>query len=165
MADKARALLERLRWPDGVVCPHCGAAAAAFRLRPTRGACAHVRAGVWKCGACRKQFTVTVGTIFGHSRLPLRKWLQAIRLACRAMNGVTTRQLQESLGVAYKTAWLVTKRLRYVPMVRTGPLTFHALGFEAAVCELLKVKAAGRRDRLELLDAMVRRADRAHRRA
>ena len=62
--DSARAFLEGQRWPDGqAACPHCGEIGRSYRLEPKEGAKTHVRKGVWKCGACRKQFTVTVGTI------------------------------------------------------------------------------------------------------
>ena len=72
--DKAREFLEKLRWPDGPECPHCGEIDNAYRLEPKPskkdGKNKHVRAGVWKCGGCRKQFTVTVGTIFSDSHIP-----------------------------------------------------------------------------------------------
>jgi transposase-like protein len=76
--EKAREYIEKLRWPDGPVCPHCGEINNAYRLTPQdskKGK--HVRPGVWKCGGCREQFTVTVGTIFEDSHIPLSKWLLA----------------------------------------------------------------------------------------
>ena len=83
--DKAREFMEKLRWPDGPVCPHCGQVGNAYRLEPKpskKGK--HVRKGVWKCAGCREQFTVTVGTIFEDSHIPLNKWLLAYHLLCTA---------------------------------------------------------------------------------
>src|SRR5262245_2749439 len=80
--DVAREFLERKRWPEGPICPKCGVQNEAYRLAPKAGTKTHVRKGVWKCRACRKQFTVTVGTIFEDSKIPLNKWLLAIHLLC-----------------------------------------------------------------------------------
>src|SRR5688572_5643102 len=79
--DKARELLESLRWPNGPVCPHCandGKAKAIYTLTPNPESKRPGRNGLYKCGACRKQFTVTVGTIFEDSHIPIGKWLMAI---------------------------------------------------------------------------------------
>ncbi len=103
--DKARARLEALRWPDGPVCPHCGSVKAwSIKTRP----------GLYKCGAyqCRKQFTVTVGTVFERSRVPLNKWLMAVYLMCSSKKGISSHQLHRTLGVTYKTAWFMTHRIR-----------------------------------------------------
>lgn len=168
--EAARAFLEAARWPRRVVCPHCGSVRAAFRLQPKPGAATHVRRGVWKCAACRCQFTVTVGTIFEHSRLPLNKWLQAIDLLCSSRAGSTPRQLQEALAVTYKTAGLIATRIRYALAQkafsrihrpwRSRPvaLSLFPLPFQTAVTELLKVTPAHRRDPLEVLDEMGKRA-------
>src|SRR5260370_17294875 len=78
--DKAREFLEKQCWPDGPVCPHCGLLGEAYRLMPTKNGKTHVRKGVWKCAGCRKEFTVTVGTIFEDSHIPLHKWLLSYRL-------------------------------------------------------------------------------------
>jgi len=108
--DSARALLESMRWPNGAACPHCGGADP-YRLTPKAGS--KTRKGLWKCRACRKQFTVTVGTIFEDSHIPLSKWLLAIHLLCASKKGMSARQLHRMLGVTYKSAWFMANRLRY----------------------------------------------------
>jgi transposase-like protein len=115
--DKAREFLEKLRWPDGPVCPHCSVIDNAYRLEPKPskkgGKNKHVRAGVWKCGGCRKQFTVTVGTIFSDSHIPLSKWLLAYHLLCAGKKGISARQLHRMLKVTYRSAWFMAHRIRY----------------------------------------------------
>ncbi len=112
--DSARAFLEAQRWPDGKPgCPHCGEIGRSYRLEPKEGAKTHVRKGVWKCGACRKQFTVTVGTIFEDSHIKLNKWLMAIHLLCSSKKGMSAHQLHRMLGVTYKSAWFMAHRIRY----------------------------------------------------
>jgi transposase-like protein len=110
--EKARAYLERLRWPDGPVCPHCGAAGP-YRLTARPESRSPVRPGVLKCKACRKQFTVKVGTIFEDSHIPLSKWVIAIHLLCASKKGMSAHQLHRMLGVTYKTAWFMAHRLRW----------------------------------------------------
>src|ERR1700687_3901411 len=112
--DKAREFLEKLRWPDGPVCPHCGLLDNAYRLEPKaskKGT--HVRKGVWKCGGCREQFTVTVGTIFEDSHIPLSKWLLAYHLLCASKKGMSAHQLHRMLKVTYRSAWFMAHRIRY----------------------------------------------------
>ena len=104
---KAREYLESLLWPDGPLCPHCGSAEEHYELRGK----AH-RAGLRKCSDCRQQFTVTVGTIFQRSRIPLSKWLLAGDLLCCNKKGITNRELQRMLGVSYKSAWFLAHRIR-----------------------------------------------------
>jgi len=111
--EQAREFLEEVLWPDGAVCPHCGVLGESYRLTPKEGGKSHVRPGVWKCGGCRKQFTVRVGTIFEDSHIPLHKWLQAIHLLCASKKGMSSHQLHRMLGVTYKTAWFMTHRIRY----------------------------------------------------
>jgi transposase-like protein len=108
--DSARSFLESLRWPDGPVCPHCGAEGA-YRLTPKPGS--KTRKGLLKCRKCRKQFTVTVGTIFEDSHIPLRKWLLAVHLLCASKKGMSAHQLHRMLGVTYKSAWFLAHRIRY----------------------------------------------------
>jgi transposase-like protein len=105
----ARAHLERTRWPNGPVCPHCGSVDDATALQGE----AH-RAGVYQCNAkeCREQFTVTVGTVFERSKVPLNKWLLASFLMASSKKGVSAHQIGRSLGVTYKTAWFMCHRLR-----------------------------------------------------
>ena len=113
--DAAREFIEKLRWPEGVVCPHCGVQGEAYRLAPKaeskKGT--HVRPGVWKCKGCRKQFTVRVGTIFEDSHILLATWLRAIHLLCSSKKGMSAHQLHRMLGVTYKSAWFMAHRIRY----------------------------------------------------
>lgn len=102
--DKAREFLEKQRWPEGPVCPHCGLVDEAYRLKPTANGKSHVRKGVWKCSGCRKEFTVTVGTIFEDSHIPLHKWLLAYHLLCASKKGMSAHQLHRMLGITYKSA-------------------------------------------------------------
>lgn len=111
--DKARTFLEQLRWPDGPICPHCGVLGEAYKLEPKAGAKTHVRKGVWKCAGCRQQFTVTVGTIFEDSHIPLSKWLMAIHLLCASKKGMSAHQLHRMLGITYKSAWFMAHRIRH----------------------------------------------------
>ncbi len=102
----ARAYLEKVRWPDGAECPRCGEKRA-HRIKGKS-----VRRGLWFCGACRKQFTVTVGTLFERSKIPLHKWLLANHLICASKKGMSAHQLHRMLGVTYKTAWFMAHRIR-----------------------------------------------------
>ena len=106
-ADKARQYLEALRWPNGVVCPHCGSIGDHYELTGKS-----TRAGLWKCHDCREQFTVTVGTVFERSKIALNVWLQAVYLLCSSKKGISSHQLHRTLGVTYKTAWFMTHRIR-----------------------------------------------------
>jgi transposase-like protein len=106
--DKAaREHLEALRWPNGSVCPHCGGTERNSRLQG-----ATHRPGLWFCGDCREQFTVTVGTVFERSKVPLHKWVLATHLICSSKKGISAHQLHRTLGVTYKTAWFMSHRIR-----------------------------------------------------
>jgi len=117
--ESARAFLEAQRWADGKpACPKCGEIGRAYRLPPVAGKAKKdgtiaYRKGLWKCGACRKQFTVTVDTIFEDSHIPLNKWLMAIHLLCSSKKGMSAHQLHRMLGVTYKSAWCMAHRVRY----------------------------------------------------
>src|ERR1035441_1205409 len=112
--DKAREFLEAQRWPEGPICPHCGELNNAYRLQPKPSAKnTHVRKGVWKCAGCREQFTVTVGTIFADSHIPLSKWLLAFHLLCSSKKGMSAHQLHRMLKVTYRSAWFMAHRIRY----------------------------------------------------
>jgi transposase-like protein len=111
-AESARAFLESIRWPNGPICPHCGLENEAYRLEGKSDSKRPVRKGVWKCKGCRKQFTVTVGTIFADSHIPLDKWLMAIHLLCASKKGMSSLQLSRMLGITYKCAWHMTHRIR-----------------------------------------------------
>src|SRR6266542_5824109 len=112
--EKARLYLEEIRWPDGVVCPHCGNAKQKriWEIQPNEAA--KIRAGLYQCAECKKQFTVTVGTIFEDSHIPLRKWLVAWYLLCASKKGVSALQMQRMLGLgSYRSAWFMMHRIRY----------------------------------------------------
>lgn len=111
--DSAREFFEKQRWPDGTVCPHCGIVGESYRLKAKEGSKSPVRPGVWKCKGCRKQFTVTKGTIFEDSHIPLNTWLLTIHLLCSSKKGVSAHQIHRMLGVTYKSAWFMVHRLRY----------------------------------------------------
>ena len=113
--NKARELLESLRWPDGAICPHCKnhKDKPIYKLTPKQGSKTPARSGVYKCGACRKQFTVTVGTIFEDSHIAISKWLMAIFILCSSKKAVSSHQIHRMLGVTYKTAWFMTHRIRH----------------------------------------------------
>jgi hypothetical protein len=115
--DAARLYLEAKLWPDGPVCPHCGIIGEAYKLNGET-----TRKGLWKCSACREPFTVTIGTIFEDSHIPLHKWLFAIYLMCSSKKGISAHQLWRNLwGVdetgrqigSYKTAWFMAHRIRW----------------------------------------------------
>lgn len=116
-ADKAREHLEDLRWPEGPFCPHCGSVDAK-RLPDQRGKPSKrhpegsIRKGLVQCNACRQQFTVTVGTVFEDSKVPLNKWLLATHLLVASKKGMSAHQLHRMLGVTYKTAWFMAHRIR-----------------------------------------------------
>jgi len=103
----AATYLESIRWPNGPVCPHCGESERTpYQLKSkTRK--------LYKCAACRKQYTVTVGTIFEGSHIGLNKWLLAFYMLCSSKKGMSAHQLHRMLGVTYKTAWFMAHRIRY----------------------------------------------------
>ena len=105
--EAARDYLEGIRWPSGSVCPHCGGTERNSRLQGSTH-----RPGLWFCGDCRDQFTVTVGTVFERSKVPLHKWILANHLMCASKKGISSHQLHRILGVTYKTAWFMSHRLR-----------------------------------------------------
>ncbi len=106
-ADAARAYLENLRWANGVVCPHCGVVGGHYELKGKS-----TRPGVYKCGSCADQFTVTVGTVFERSKIKLNVWLQAVHMMSASKKGVSAKQIERMLGVSYKTAWFMCHRIR-----------------------------------------------------
>jgi len=118
-ANKAREHLEALHWPFGPVCPHCGNADAA-RITKLEGK--STRPGVHKCKECSKPFTVTVGTIFEDSKIPLNKWLLAFRLLSGGKKGFSAHELHRALGITYKSAWFLMHRIREAMKDEGGPL-------------------------------------------
>jgi transposase-like protein len=125
--DVAREAIEALMWPNGPVCPHCG---SIEKLGKVEGKSA--RPGLYYCGACKSQFTVTVGTIFERSKVPLSKWWMAIHLMAASKKGVSAHQLHRMLGVAYQTAWFMEHRIREA--MRDGALS--PMGGEGAIVEI-----------------------------
>jgi len=105
--ETAREAMEKVLWPHGPVCPHCG---AMDKLGKVEGKSA--RAGLYYCGHCKAQFTVTVGTIFERSKVPLSKWWFAVHLLASGKKGVSSHQIGRMLGVSYQTAWFMTHRIR-----------------------------------------------------
>lgn len=104
--------LEAIVWPDGIVCPHCGTIGKARALAAVKDKKGRERIGLKKCYACRKQFTVRVGTVFEASHVPLHIWFQAAFLLCSSKKGISSNQLHRTLGVTLKTAWFMSHRLR-----------------------------------------------------
>src|SRR3546814_14335592 len=107
--DKARWHLEALHWPEGPICPHCGSVEGIKKL-----AGKSTRPGVYKCNPCRKPFTVTVGTIFEDSKIPLNKWLLAFRLMAGSKKGISAHQLHRSLGIKIGRASCRERVCQYV---------------------------------------------------
>ena len=103
-ATKARAWLESLLWADGRVCGYCGVVNESTAIAG--------REGYYQCNACRKQFTVQVGTLFERSHIPLNKWLMAAFLLCASKKGMSAHQMHRMLGITYKSAWFMCHRLR-----------------------------------------------------
>jgi len=108
--EQAREMLERIRWPNGPVCPHCGCVEGHTKFNGKKH-----RPGVYKCNAgCGEQFTVTVNSVMEASHLPIRTWLMAFALMCSSKKGVSALQLQRQLGLgSYKSAWHMAHRIRH----------------------------------------------------
>src|SRR4051812_20891298 len=121
---KARKWLESLLWADGRSCGYCG---VVDESTPIRG-----RDGYYQCNACRKQFTVTVGTVFERSHIPLNKWLLAGFLLCASKKGMSAHQMHRMLGITYKSAWFMCMRLREA----MAPLSASPLGGEGKTVEM-----------------------------
>jgi transposase-like protein len=110
--DQARDFIESRRWPDGVpVCPHCGKYGA-YKLTSKPESKTQVRPGLYKCRACRRPFSVRIGTIFEESKIPLCKWLMAIHLMTSSKKGISSHQIARELVVTVKTGWFLTHRIR-----------------------------------------------------
>jgi len=93
--------LAAMRWPDGVTCPRCGSKDATYMETSRK----------WQC-KCRYQFSVTAGTVFHRTHIDLPRWMMALWLMCHSPKGISSKQLQRELGVTYKTAWYMTRRIR-----------------------------------------------------
>jgi transposase-like protein len=132
---KARAWLESQVWPDGPTCPHCGSDSVTVLHGK-----AH-RAGLHQCNDCRQQFTVTVGTVFERSKIPLTKWLMAVYLMSASKKGISTKQMSRKLALPYKTAWFMTHRIREA--MREGKMP-GALGGQNKVVEVDETYVGGK---------------------
>lgn len=100
-----------LRWPNGAICPRCDATKV---YKIAANAVMKVRKGLYKCAACKKQFTVTVGTIFEDSHIALNKWIHAFQLLTSSKKGFSAHQLHRTLGIRYPSAWHLMHRIRHV---------------------------------------------------
>jgi transposase-like protein len=110
--DKAREALEAVRWPNGPVCPHCGNADPES-MPLVEGVKRSHRPGLRYCNACHGQFTVTVGTVFELSKIPLSKWWLAMHLMGASKKGISAHRLWRMLGFgSYRTAWFMCHRIR-----------------------------------------------------
>jgi transposase-like protein len=126
--DAAFAYVEARMWPNGPVCPHCGVVDQATKMNGKT-----TRAGLWNCRACRKPFTVRMNTVFESSHVPMHIWLQAIYLVCSSKKGISTRQLQRTLGGSMKTAWFLGHRIR--EMMAPDPASAGPLGGPGKIVE------------------------------
>ncbi len=142
--DEAAAFtkLEEIIWPHGPVCPKCGNRHSDKKIYDLKGVRSKpskkhpngvVRHGLKKCGACRKQFTARVGTVFEASHIPLHLWFQAVYLMCSSKKGISSHQLHRVLGLTYKSAWFMTHRIREA--MRSGDLGT-PMGGEGGIVEI-----------------------------
>jgi transposase-like protein len=113
--EAAYAWVEARVWPDGAVCPRCGRVERTSKMGGKS-----TRIGAYKCYACRKPFTVKIGTVFESSHVPMHIWLQAMFLLCSSKKGISSNQLHRTLGVTLKTAWFMSHRIREA--MRSGAL-------------------------------------------
>jgi transposase-like protein len=114
--DAAREALEAIRWPRGVFCPRCGTFDGITKMQGK----SH-RPGLFNCNGCRKPFSVTVGTVYERSHIPLHKWLLATHLMASSKKGISAHQLHRLLGITYKSAWFMAHRIREAMTGSTEP--------------------------------------------
>jgi transposase-like protein len=112
--DKCRAELESLRWPNGVTCPRCQGTSVSKVTKRSQ----------YDCNVCRYQFSVTAGTIFNDSHLPLWKWFLATLLVCESRKGMSANQVKRTLGISYKTAWYLCHRIRAAMAEAEKPMLY-----------------------------------------
>jgi transposase-like protein len=105
--EAARRHLEAVRWPDGVVCPHCGVTGEV--VRPVAGD--SMGPGWYYCEACQDKFTVRTGAVYERSHIPLHKWVLGFRLMAASKKGISAHQLHRTLGITYKSAWFMAHRI------------------------------------------------------
>jgi transposase-like protein len=125
--ENAREWLEKARWPEGPVCSHCGSLGRAYALK---------KPGWYRCAEkeCRKDFTVTTGTVMERSHIPLNKWLMGFYLMSSSKKGMSAHQLHRSLGVEYKSAWFMCHRIREAMRDDNDP-GFDPLGGKGKIVE------------------------------
>jgi transposase-like protein len=131
----AYAKLESILWPNGPYCPRCG---SFDRITKVKGG----RMGLWRCGPCKRQFRVTVGTVFESAHVPLNLWFQAMHLLCTSKKGMSSHQIHRVLGVTYKTAWFMTHRIREAMAPHSHLLA--ALGGDGKIVEVDETFIGGR---------------------
>lgn len=159
--DAAFAFIEERLWPNGPICPHCGNTDQA-RIGRLTGKSS--RPGLRKCYACRKTFTVRMGTIFEDSHFPLRLWLQAIQLMCGSKKGISTHQLQRTFNCSMKTAWHLGHRIREMMApdeANSGPLggsgkTVEADDMEMGRSPKTRKRPGGRKANVKVLSLVER---------
>ncbi len=117
--DAAFAHLEKVVWNVQPVCPHCGGIERLTKVKANPEK--RIRAGLWRCGQCKGQFTAKIGTVFEHARIPLHKMLQATYLMTSSKKGVSAHQLHRMLEITYKSAWFLAHRIREA--MRSGDLS------------------------------------------
>jgi len=116
--EAAFAHLEKIIWAGEPTCPHCGGVDRITKVKANPEK--RIRVGLWRCGHCKGQFTVKVGTVFEHMRLPLHKAMQAVYLMTSSKKGISSHQLHRTLEITYKTAWFLAHRIREA--MRSGDL-------------------------------------------
>jgi transposase-like protein len=139
--DAARKHLEKLLWPNGPVCPHCGSLDAATKLKGKS-----TRPGVYWCNACQKPYSVTVGTLYESSHIPLHKWLYATHLLTSSKKGISAHQLMRMLGLgSYRSAWFLAHRIREGMATPEGATPLGGEGKIVEADEMYVGRKAGRR--------------------
>jgi transposase-like protein len=132
---KAREWLEARLWPGGPICRHCGVVGQATLMKGKT-----TRPGLYQCNACREPFTVTVGTLYERSHVPLHKWLGATHLMMASKKGMSALQISRMIGVTYKTAWFMCHRIRESLRVTDGG----QLGGEGVTVEVDETYVGGK---------------------
>jgi transposase-like protein len=129
-ANAARKHLEKLLWPEGPVCPKCGVINEATAMKGKT-----TRPGLYQCNACREPFTVTVGTVYESSKIPLNKWLLATFLLASSKKGISAHQLMRMLNIgSYRTAWFMAHRIR--ASMAPAPGNAEPMGGEGKIVEV-----------------------------
>jgi transposase-like protein len=140
--EDARKYLEMIRWPNGPVCPRCGNAAPDRIYEIAPNPAKKIRVGVRDCAECKRQFTVTVGTIFEDSHIPLRKWLVAWYMLCSSKKGIAALQIQRMLDIgSYRSAWFMMHRIRYA---LRDPVFADKLGGDGGTVEVDETYVGGK---------------------